>query len=131
MAPQKQYTRSEVANNNDADKVLLILHDKVYNVHSFLNEHPGGEEVLNDHKGVDGSEDFNDVGHSNDALDLMKKYQVGEVVESERLNQPMKKGWVAGYNKKTPEKYVQGPGVPFYLLAGGIVFILALYYYLF
>lgn len=131
MAAQKQYTRNEVANNKDADKVLLILYDKVYNVHSFLNEHPGGEEILNDHKGTDGSEDFNDVGHSNDAMELMKKFQVGVIVESDRMNQPLKKGWVAGYNSKTAEKYVQGPGKPFYLLAGGIVFILALYFYQF
>lgn len=130
MAEQRQYTRSEVEKNDDLDKVLVILHDNVYNVHSFLNEHPGGEEILLDHKGIDGSEDFNDVGHSNDAMELMKKYLVGTIVESERTNQPMKKGWVSGYSKMQ-EKYVKGPGVPFYLLATGIVFVLALFFYQF
>lgn len=128
MAEQRQYTRNEIAANDD-DSVLLILHDKVYNVRSFLNEHPGGEEVLLDHKGTDGSDDFDDVGHSNDAMELMKKHQVGVLVESERTNKPPKKGWVAGYNSKQPEKYVQGPGAPFYLLAGGILLLLFLMFY--
>lgn len=130
MAELRQYTRNEVKNDNGLEKVLLILHDNVYNVHSFLNEHPGGEEILMDHKGIDGSEDFNDVGHSNDAMELMKKYLVGTIVESERTNQPMKKGWVAGYNKAT-EKYIKGPGTPFYLFAAGLVFVLALFFYQF
>lgn len=131
MAATKQFTRSEVAKNDEQDKVLLILHDKVYNIHSFLNEHPGGEEILLDHKGIDGSDDFNDVGHSNDAMELMKKYQVGVLVESERTNQTPKKGWVAGYNSKVPEKYVQGPGMPLYLLAAGLLSVLYLWFYQF
>ncbi|XP_011699631.1 PREDICTED: cytochrome b5-like [Wasmannia auropunctata] len=128
MAEKRVFTRSEVAKNDDRDKALIILHDKVYNVHSFLNEHPGGEEVLLDHKGQDGSEDFDDVGHSKDAMELMKTYQVGVLAESERTNKSPKKGWVAGYTKNA-EKYVQGPGVPFYLLVGGIALLVGLYFY--
>lgn len=131
MATEKLYTRSEVTKNDDIDKVLLILHDKVYDVHSFLNEHPGGEEILLDHKSEDASDDFNDVGHSKDAMELMTKYQVGMLVESERTNKQPKKGWVAGYNSKIPEKYIQGPAMPFYLLAGGVMLILALLFYTF
>ncbi|XP_014485732.1 PREDICTED: cytochrome b5-like [Dinoponera quadriceps] len=130
MATEKLYTRSEVEKNNDLDKVLIILHNKVYDVHNFLNEHPGGEEILNDHKGTDGTEDFNDVGHSKDAMDRMKQFQVGVIVESEWMNQPVKKGWVAGYNK-IPEKYVKGPGMPFYMFAGGVMIVLALLLYQF
>lgn len=129
MAEKKLFTRNEVAKTTDKDKVLFILHDKVYNVHSFLNEHPGGEEVLLDHKGTDGSEDFDDVGHSKDAMELMKKYQVGELVESERTHQSPKSGWVAGYGKD--DKYVQGPGVPLYLLLSGIALVVGLYFYYF
>lgn len=130
MAEKRQYTRSEIEKNTDEDKVLVILHDKVYNVHPFLNEHPGGEEVLLDHKGTDGSEDFDDVGHSKDAVELMKTYEIGVLVESERSNKPMRKGWVAKYNTK-PEKYVQGPGMPFYLLMGGIALVVAFFFYVY
>lgn len=129
MAEKKLFTRNEVAKTTDKDKVLFILHDNVYNVHSFLNEHPGGEEVLLDHKGTDGSEDFDDVGHSKDAMELMKKYQVGELVESERKNKSPKKGWVAGYGKES-EKYTK-PGMPLYLLISGMALVAGLYFYYF
>ena len=51
----------------------------------FLFEHPGGEEALKEHqikdnKFKDATESFEDVGHSMDARDMMKKYQVGVLV---------------------------------------------------
>jgi len=129
MAAQKLFTRSEIEKNKDMNKTLIILHDKVYDVHMFLNEHPGGEEILIDHKGKDSSEDFDDIGHSKDAMELMKKYQVGMLVESERNNTEPKKGWVtSGYNK-IMKKQLE-PSVPYNLLIGGFVFLLAVLYYL-
>lgn len=47
-------------------------------------QHPGGEEVLLEQAGKDGSEAFEDVGHSSDARELMVKYKIGEIVESQR-----------------------------------------------
>lgn len=47
----------------------------------YFMQHPGGEEVLLDQAGKDGSEAFEDVGHSTDARQLMEKYKVGELVE--------------------------------------------------
>lgn len=128
MTERKQFTRSEIEKNNDNDKVYLILHDKVYNVHSFLNEHPGGEEILLDHKGTDGSEDFDDVGHSKDAMELMKKYQVGELVEADRTNKSPKQGWVAGYNKSESG---QEKSNSIYLIIAGVVLAVALIYYVY
>lgn len=125
----KLFTRTQVQKEKGG-KTLIILHDKVYDVTSFLNEHPGGEEILLDHSGIDASEDFDDVGHSSDAFELMKKYVVGELVESERTNKPPKKGWVAGYNSKTPEKMVKGPGTPFYLLLAGLILLLSIIIYI-
>jgi len=127
MAEQKLFTRSEIEKNKDLNKVLIILHDKVYDVHSFLNEHPGGEEILMDHKGTDGSEDFDDVGHSKDAMELMKKYHVGMLVESERNNVEPKRGWVASGYKKMAEKQLK-QRIPYGLLVGGFVLLLAVYY---
>ncbi|XP_029158859.1 cytochrome b5-like [Nylanderia fulva] len=128
MANERQFTRSEVAKNTDKDTMMFIIHDKVYNVHSFLNEHPGGEEVLLDHRGIDASEDFDDVGHSNDAMELMKKYRVGVLVESERTNQMPKKGWVAKYSK---EQKNNGRGLSFYLLVAGIALGAVIVFYAF
>lgn len=40
--------------------------------------------MLLEQAGKDGSEAFEDVGHSSDARELMKKYKIGEIVEAER-----------------------------------------------
>lgn len=53
-------------------------------------QHPGGEEVLLEQAGKDATESFEDVGHSTDARDMMKRYKVGEVIESERTQVPEK-----------------------------------------
>ncbi|KAI4493780.1 hypothetical protein M0804_001956 [Polistes exclamans] len=130
MVELKQYTIAEVQKTKGTGETVIILNDKVYNVTKFLNEHPGGEEILMDNAAKDATENFNDVGHSQEALDLMKEYLVGEIVESERKKKPLKKGWVAGYNKKSEnEKYVKGPGVPFYTLMAVMILLLALYLY--
>ncbi|XP_011050480.1 PREDICTED: cytochrome b5-like isoform X2 [Acromyrmex echinatior] len=130
MAEMKVFTRNEIKKNDDKDKVLFILHDKVYNVRSFLNEHPGGEEILLEHKGIDASEDFDDVGHSKDAMELMKTYQVGVIADSERMNKLPKKGWTSGYVKET-EKNVQGFSLSSYLLMGGIALVAVLFFYVY
>lgn len=58
---------------------------------NFLsNQHPGGEEVLLEQAGKEATEAFEDVGHSSDARDLMKKYKIGELIESERKVIPEK-----------------------------------------
>lgn len=122
----KQYTRSEVANSNNKDQTLIILHDKVYNLKSFLNEHPGGEEILLEHEGKDGSEDFDDVGHSNDAFDLMKKFRVGELVESERSNNTPKQSWAKSTQAKVDN---EDQGMSPLLVAVAVVALAAIVYF--
>lgn len=43
----------------------------------FLEEHPGGEEVLLESAGKDATKDFSDIGHSTAAKNLLLKYQIG------------------------------------------------------
>ncbi|CAK9819141.1 Cytochrome b5 [Anthophora quadrimaculata] len=125
----KQFTKSEVASCNSKEKTLIILHDKVYDVTSFLNEHPGGEEILLDHGGKDSSEDFDDIGHSSEAFELMKNYLVGELVASERTYKTPKQSWSATYAKNQTNKTDEGMS-PTVLLAG-LVVLLAVAYYLY
>lgn len=81
----KLFKREEVKSKNDSKTAWIIIHNSVYNVTDFLNEHPGGEEVLLEQAGKDGTEAFEDVGHSSDARDMMKKYKIGELVEEDRI----------------------------------------------
>merc|ERR1712228_616687 len=64
--------------------IWMVIHDKVYDVTKFLDEHPGGEEILVEHAGQDATEPFEDVGHSTDARDMMKDYLIGELSEEDK-----------------------------------------------
>lgn len=50
---------------------------KVYDVSSYLDDHPGGAEVMLEVAGQDATNMFEDIGHSTDARTEMKKYQIG------------------------------------------------------
>ncbi|KAK9013706.1 hypothetical protein V6N11_041705 [Hibiscus sabdariffa] len=65
--------------HKDRTDCWLLISGKVYDVTQFLEEHPGGDEVLLAASGKDATDDFEDVGHSDDARELMKKYCIGEV----------------------------------------------------
>ncbi|KAF9610956.1 hypothetical protein IFM89_025989 [Coptis chinensis] len=50
----------------------------VYDVTKFLEDHPGGDEVLLSAAGKDATDDFEDVGHSSSARAMMDEYYVGD-----------------------------------------------------
>ncbi|KAK5009525.1 hypothetical protein LTR39_004918, partial [Cryomyces antarcticus] len=63
----KELTYSDVSEHTGKKDLYIVVHDKVYNASSFVDEHPGGEEVLLDVGGQDATEAFEDVGHSDEA----------------------------------------------------------------
>ena len=62
----------------------MIIGGKVIDVSKYLEDPPGGEEVLLDRVGQDATEDFEDVGHSQDARKQLATFEVGELPPSER-----------------------------------------------
>lgn len=50
----------------------------MYDVTKYLDDHPGGAEVMLDVAGQDADEFFEDIGHSNDAREELKKHYIGE-----------------------------------------------------
>jgi len=69
---------AQVAEHTSEDKgVWLAIGGKVYDVTEFLQEHPGGEEVMTEVTGKDATEDFEDVGHSDEARKLMSEQSSG------------------------------------------------------
>jgi len=73
----KEYTYTEVAAHSSKKDLLLVIHDKVYDTSSFVDEHPGGEEVMLDVGGQDATEAFEDVGHSDEAREILEGLLVG------------------------------------------------------
>jgi cytochrome b involved in lipid metabolism len=56
----------------------------VYDVGKFLDEHPGGEEVILELAGMDATEGFEQVGHTDDAKDLLKTMIIGHLDTSSK-----------------------------------------------
>eukprot|EP00897_Mesotaenium_endlicherianum_P009156 jgi/Mesen1/8269/ME000448S07420 len=78
----KIYTLDEVAKHNTAQDCWLIIDGKVYDVTRFLDEHPGGDEVMLSVTGIDATDDFEDVGHSTGARMQLADYLIGDFDQS-------------------------------------------------
>jgi len=84
MAELKKYSLKEVEEHSSCKSSWIVLHNLVYDVTKFLEEHPGGEEVLLEQAGREATEAFEDVGHSTDARAMMKNYVIGELNDEDR-----------------------------------------------
>ena len=60
--------------------MYIILDDNVYDVPSFAEMHPGGENLLIDFAGLDATEAFEDVGHTNEAREILESLNIGRRV---------------------------------------------------
>ncbi|KAG5456360.1 MAG: cytochrome b5 [Olpidium bornovanus] len=77
--PVPEYTLADVGTHCTKDDTWLVIAGSVYDITKFIDEHPGGEEVLHEHAGIDATEAFEDVGHSDEARNLLKKFYIGEL----------------------------------------------------
>lgn len=50
----------------------------MYDVTNYLDDHPGGAEVMLDVAGQDADEFFEDIGHSKEAREELAKHYIGE-----------------------------------------------------
>uniref|UniRef100_A0AC35U316 Cytochrome b5 heme-binding domain-containing protein n=1 Tax=Rhabditophanes sp. KR3021 TaxID=114890 RepID=A0AC35U316_9BILA len=75
----KEYTLKDVADKNNENGCWVVMDNKVYDLTKFLEEHPGGGEVILEQGGGDATEAFNDVGHSSDAREMAKEYLIGTI----------------------------------------------------
>ncbi|KAI0347116.1 cytochrome b5 [Trametopsis cervina] len=74
----KIITYADLKAHSKKDSIWLLLHDKVYDVTKFLDEHPGGDEVILAEAAKDSTEAFEDVGHSDEARILLRDLLIGE-----------------------------------------------------
>jgi len=86
-----RFSREEVKKHNSEQSCWIILDEKIYDVTPFLDDHPGGGDLLLEKAGADGTKDFKEAAHSKDAIELRKKYLVGELIKDEISEQKTKK----------------------------------------
>ncbi|XP_010264100.1 PREDICTED: cytochrome b5 [Nelumbo nucifera] len=78
-ADGKVYTLEEVSQHRSSKDCWLIIGGKVYDLTKFMEDHPGGDEVLLSATGKDATDDFEDVGHSSSARAMMDEFYIGEI----------------------------------------------------
>ncbi|MCL7036357.1 hypothetical protein MKW94_020671 [Papaver nudicaule] len=83
----KSFPLSEITLHSSKSDCWLTIHGKVYDVTNFLEDHPGGEDVLLESaaKG-DATNDFEDVGHSSAATSMLSSYLIGTLDNSSSKN---------------------------------------------
>jgi len=89
---KKTFTLKEVAKHKGDADMWMVIHDRVYDVTKFKDEHPGGDEVLRELAGQVATESFEDVGHSTDAREMMLEFEIGELAESDKKTKVAKHG---------------------------------------
>ncbi|KAL8157363.1 cytochrome b5 [Apium graveolens] len=75
----KLYPMQEVSLHNSQDDCWVTIDGKVYDVSSYMDEHPGGDDVLLAATGKDATDEFEDAGHSKSARELMESFCIGEL----------------------------------------------------
>ncbi|KAL4081457.1 cytochrome b5-like heme/steroid binding domain-containing protein [Scleroderma yunnanense] len=78
-------TFEELKAHGTKDSLYILLHEKVYDVTKFIDEHPGGDEVILSEAGKDATDAFEDVGHSDEARDLLPGMLIGEFEKNSEL----------------------------------------------
>ncbi|KAL8253195.1 hypothetical protein R6Q59_036888 [Mikania micrantha] len=100
----------DVAKHNKIDDCWIIISGKVYDVTPFMDDHPGGGEVMRKATGKDATVDYGDVGHSEKANQMMQNYYIGEFDET---TIPEKRSYISStteqiYNlKKRPQLIIK------------------------
>ncbi|KAG8467848.1 hypothetical protein KFE25_006900 [Diacronema lutheri] len=78
-ADDKTISAEEIAKHSAKTDAWFSIHGIVYNITNYLEDHPGGEEVMLDRAGQDATTDFEDVGHSEEARKELEKFAVGKL----------------------------------------------------
>lgn len=60
----------------------VIIRDHVVDISRFKDEHPGGSKILLEVCETDATEEFENIGHSESAIEEMLKHSVGTIQAS-------------------------------------------------
>ncbi|CAM6105727.1 unnamed protein product [Calypogeia fissa] len=76
----RKLTVEEVAQHNAETDCWLIVKNKVYDVSSYVNDHPGGEAILNN-AGGENTKGFYGPQHPRWAYERIEEYYIGDIVQ--------------------------------------------------
>ncbi|KCV68922.1 cytochrome-b5 reductase [Fonticula alba] len=82
MSSTKTLTMAEVAKHNTESDCYLVINGNAYDVTKFLDNHPGGQEIIVELAGTDATDAFADIGHSLEAQQDLENYLVGPVSDA-------------------------------------------------
>ncbi|CAG8141609.1 unnamed protein product [Penicillium salamii] len=83
-----EYTLKDVAAHNTKGDTWMVIHGQVFDLTEYMQDHPGGAEVLVDVAGTDATADYEDVGHSEDAREIMQPFLVGTLKDAQQYVRP-------------------------------------------
>ncbi|CAI6015541.1 unnamed protein product [Clonostachys chloroleuca] len=106
---RREFSAAELATLSSRNNLHLLISGKVYDVHEFLHDHPGGDLVLLGEGGKDATKAFEDIQHTDDAKELMEEllvgYQTGERITTQEPKQIQIERKTAISRKKEHEDY--------------------------
>lgn len=79
------YTAEDVQAHKSDSACWVTLNGKVYDVTSFLPDHPGGDDLVLQEAGKDVEAAMKDAGHSESAYDMMEEFVIGRLGAGESL----------------------------------------------
>ncbi|MEW5300485.1 MAG: hypothetical protein WDW36_003415 [Sanguina aurantia] len=71
------FTLEDVRKHKTEKSCWLVVHGLVHDVTDFLEEHPGGYDIILQSTGKDSTQDYDEIGHSNHAKKILEKYVIG------------------------------------------------------
>ena len=92
FSAMRDITLTECKEHCSEDSCWLVMHGKVYEVTKFLDDHPGGDEIMLQAAGRDATDDFEDVGHSEAARRQLEPMLIGTFVDDGTGSKQRSKG---------------------------------------
>ncbi|EAU84237.1 hypothetical protein CC1G_08167 [Coprinopsis cinerea okayama7 len=115
-ADKKIVTLEELRAHKTRDSFYILIHGKVYDATKFMDEHPGGDEVILAEAGQDATEAFEDVGHSDEARALLPGMLVGEFEQTSEIK--LTSGAAAAQANRVSGAVEQGSNLMYFVPLG-------------
>lgn len=71
------YSEEQVKYHNTSENCWIIIDKRIYNISSYIEEHPGGIDIILQYAGKDATDAYDEIGHSSIANNILNKYAIG------------------------------------------------------